>query len=230
MKTIVKQLSQKSGLEYLHIDDNLDFAYYQDKDDFYLLCFYDYHDLLRLTGDNLKVLEYALNTVVANAKTSEVLARFTDRNINYNLSLILFVDLDNDYPNLIQELNKVEENYIIAKKYVLHYDSTTLGQLRVKIADSDNIIQSINDLAIVHSDSIQDNEEKWYDLLLNLFIKIPYLNYQPTDHSLTITNLSDSINGVLTDRESFLLSIINTGNISSITDIENFANIKNMIE
>lgn len=230
MKTIVKPLSQQNGLEYLDIDENLDFAYYEDKDDFYLLCFYDYHDLMRLTGDNLKVLEYALNTVVSNTKTSEALARFMDRNVNYNLSLILFVALDNDYPNLIQELNKVEENYINAKKYILPYHSNVLEQLMEKIDDIDNIIQSINDLAIVHSESIQDNQKKWYDLLLNLFIKVPYLNYQPGDHSLTITNLSDSINEVLTDRESFLLSIINNANIFSITDIENFANTKNMIE
>jgi len=230
MRNIIKEISLQSGLKYINVDENLDFAYYEDKDDFYLLCFYDHSDLMRITGENIKILEYALNNIVVNTKKSETLTQFIDRNINYNLSLILFAALDGDYPNLIKELNKVEENYINSKKYILPYNNDALEVLKEKISNTAALVSDLNDLAIAHSDSIQENQDNWYDLLLNLFIKIPYLNYQPADHSLTLTTLSDSLNQAMTDRESFLLSIINDSNIHAITDIENFVNAKNMTQ
>ncbi|KGO93690.1 hypothetical protein [Flavobacterium subsaxonicum] len=230
MKTIINRLISEAGLEFINVDPKLDFAYYEEKDDFFLLLFYNYQDILQITDNNIRVLEYALNTLVVNTKESEILSRFKERNINYNLSIILFVDLDTEYPLLFQEFNKAEENYINAKKYILPYHGDVLANLKERISETDNVAQTLNELAISHSDAISQIEEQWYDLLLNLFIKIPFLNYKPADHSLAIDSLSDSISETLSQREASLLAIINDSNIAAVTDIENFAFNKNMID
>lgn len=230
MKDIIHRITQQIGLEYLSLDKNLDFAYYEEKDDFFLLLFYNYQDLMKVTNDHLQDLEYALNTIVVNTKKSEELLQLNERNINYNLSLILFVALDDENPELLQEFNKVEENYINAKKYILPYQANALEQLKSKMGENGNIIQVLNNLAMSHSDDIQNVDKKWYDLLLNLFIKIPFLNYQSTDHTLAITSLANSIDEILTEREAFLLSNLKDENIAIIGDIESFARQKKMIE
>lgn len=230
MRTIIQTLTRKVGLELMALSENLDFAYYKDKDDFFLLMYLNRAGILEIVPDNIKELEYALNNMIANQRDLETLGQFNDRNINYNLSMILFVEMDREDSELLHEFSKVEENYINAKKYILPYTEAVLTELQEKIGSDENIAEKLNNLAVSYSDSIQDSNEKWYELLLNLFIKIPFLNYRPVGGELTIENLSQSIASVLSAEEMKILEIISDADISSIEDIEAFARTKNLMQ
>lgn len=229
MKTIINQLVKSLDLKVSTLRDDIDLAYFEDKDDFFILMYSTFSELTQLTDSNLTNIQFALNSLVVDLKTFDILRALQHRSINQNLSLLLFIEYENSISHSFKELNKAEENYINAKKYILPYRVADLEALMSKINTSDDIIKVLNDLAVDNSPLLEQNEESWYDLLLNLFIKIPFLNYRPQDGQQSIGNLSSMITESLNPRQNNLLSIIDGNNIASITDIETFAATNNML-
>lgn len=176
INTIIKD-SQLGVIANTFYDLDILFSYFEDKEDYFIFLFCNYSELLQKInkekGDNNDI-EYALNSFVYEFKKNR-LNNFNDRSVDNNLSLIIVIEVEGSED--LSHLYKIEENSIISKKYILSYDKHTLERLKNEINDSHNIVNVFNELAIKHSAKLQNREEVWYDLLLKIFIKIPFLNY-----------------------------------------------------
>lgn len=127
----------------------------------------------------------------------------------------------------MSHLYKIEENSIISKKYILSYDKQELEKLKNEIDDSQNIVNVFNELAIKHSNKLQNEEEAWYNLLLKIFIKIPFLNYVSTINTEVnkLEKLEDLIVQELSvEQHSILNKILNVYNPNDM-DLELFISL-----
>jgi len=229
MKNIIDILAALSGLKVIPLENNLELAYYENKDDFFIFKYSTYAELSELTDASLKDVQFILNSLVVDLKNSETFRALQYRSINQNLSLLLFLEFEDSISQSFKELNKAEENYINAKKYALPYRAADVEILAQKIEGSEDIVKTLNSLAVDNSNLLEKNEESWYDLLLQLFIKVPFLNYQPKDGQQSIGNLHSMIHELLDPRQAALLTIIKESNIADIADIETFVNSKNIL-
>lgn len=229
MIDLINTLAEASALTVTSLQERLQLAYYEDKDDFFILMYASFQELAELTSKTLRDIQFTLNTIVVEQKKSELFQRLQDRNVNQNLSLILFLEYDEDLSSSYQEIYKAEENYMNAKKYVLPYKAADCNELKTKIADSSDFVEALNRMAVDHSNLIEETNQSWYDLLLNLFIKIPFLNYQPKQGEQSIANLREMIDRSLNPRQQTLLGLIDDNDISNISDIEAFASGNNML-
>lgn len=226
---LINTLAETSALTVTSLQERLQLAYYEDKDDFFILMYASFQELAELTSETLRDIQFTLNTIVVEQKKSELFQGLQDRNVNHNLSLILFLEYDEDLSSSYQEIYKAEENYMNAKKYVLPYKAADCNELKTKIADSSDFVEALNRMAVDHSNLIEETNQSWYDLLLNLFIKIPFLNYQPEQGEQSIANLREMIDRSLNPRQQTLLGLIDDNDISNISDIEAFASGNNML-
>ncbi|MDL2141703.1 hypothetical protein QQY79_04160 [Flavobacterium tructae] len=229
MRNLINTLTEASGLTVIPLAESLQLAYYEDKDDFFIIMHESFPELSKLTSEILKDIQFMLNSLVVEQKKSEIFQSLQHRNVNQNLSLILFLEYEEDLSQSFQEINKAEENYLNAKKYILPYKSTDCEDLKSKIADSSNLIKTLNELAVGHSNLMEETDQTWYDLLLNLFIKIPFLNYQSQNGEQSLSNLTEMINSSLDQRQLELLMLIDNNDISGISDIEAFVSNNNML-
>lgn len=223
MKTIISKIVEESGLKTITLNANVDFTYYDDeKDDFFLLLFYNQNELIELNNNEIVDLEYTINRIIVETKNNETISRFKERNIDHNLSLILLLELENHNGDLQKELNKVEENSLNAKKYVLPYFKSDIETIQLKINNDNEVIRLLNEVAIDNSDLLNKNDESWYKTLMSFFIKIPFLNYLSTENNQSLENLSLTIAESLSNREKHLLSAISDNDFESFTNIEDF--------
>lgn len=225
MKTIVSKIIEENDLKIISLNSNVDFAYYDEKDDFFLFLFYNQNELIEINNNEIIDLEYTINTIIVDLKDNENISIFRERNINHNLSLILLLEFgeDNDFDIALQrELNKVEENSLNAKKYVLPYFKNDIEIILQKLKDSTEIVKALNEIAIDNSNILDKVNERWYKTLMSLFIKIPFLNYQSTENNQSIENLSLTIEESLSDREKQLLSVISENDFNSFSNVEDF--------
>jgi len=229
MRNLINTLAEASALTVTSLGEGLQLAYYEDKDDFFILMYASFQELTELTSETLKDIQFMLNSMVVEQKKSEMFQLLQDRNVGQNLSLILFLEYDGDITSSYQEIYKAEENYMNAKKYVLPYKASDCNGLKAKIGEATNVVEALNRIAVDHSNLIEETDQSWYDLLLNLFIKIPFLNYQPQQEEQSIANLSEMINSSLNPRQQYLLALIDTNDISTVSDIETFASDNNML-
>jgi len=225
MKDLINNIISGNKLK-VWIDNFYDldilFSYFEDKEDFFIFLFCAYSELLQkinIENSNENDIEYALNSFVYEFKKNR-LTNFRNRNIDNNLSLIIVIEETNED---ISHLYKIEENSIISKKYILSYDKQVLEKLKNEIDDSLNIVNVFNELAIKHSDKLQKKEEAWYNLLLKIFIKIPFLNYVSSDdESKKLENLEDIISQKLDKEQKLILKNILDKYDPNNTDIELF--------
>lgn len=223
MKTIISKIVKESDLKTISLNENVDFTYYDDeKDDFFLLLFYNQNELIELNNNEVVDLEYTINRIIVETKNNENISRFKERNIDHNLSLILLLELENHNVDLQKELNKVEENSLNAKKYVLPYFKSDIETIQLKINKDSEVIKFLNELAVDNSDLLNKNDESWYKTLMSFFIKIPFLNYISTENNQSLENLSLTIEESLSNREKYLLSAISDNDFESFTNIEDF--------
>lgn len=223
MKTIISKIVEESGLKTITLNANVDFTYYDDeKDDFFLLLFYNQNELIELNNNEIVDLEYTINRIIVETKNNETISKFKERNIDHNLSLILLLELENHNADLQKELNKVEENSLNAKKYVLPYFKSDIETIQLKINNDNEVIRLLNEVAIDNSDLLNKNDESWYKTLMSFFIKIPFLNYLSTENNQSLENLSLTIAESLSNREKHLLSAISDNDFESFTNIEDF--------
>lgn len=223
MKTIINKIVEESDLKTITLNANVCFTYYDDeKDDFFLLLFYNQNELIELNNNEIVDLEYTINRIIVETKNNENISRFKERNIDHNLSLILLLELENHNVDLQKELNKVEENSLNAKKYVLPYFKSDIETIQLKINKDSEVIKLLNELAVDNSDLLNKNDESWYKTLMSFFIKIPFLNYISTENNQSLENLSLTIEESLSNREKYLLSAISDNDFESFTNIEDF--------
>lgn len=142
----MKQLIEKLAIDYgLNVEpvgsEQLDmlFAYYEDKNDFFLFVIenmVDLHEKLK-TNDNKQELEHAINNLVYTLLQTEDFLKFKERFIEHNISIVIVVS------GVVKEeeigLFKIEENVYTSKKYVLHYDKDNLNVLLSKIGNIEDV-------------------------------------------------------------------------------------------
>ncbi len=229
MKILIEKLATASGLSVRHVELEhlaMIFAYYEDKNDFFVFIFEELADLHRklISNDSKQDLEYAVNNLVHTLLQSEDFIQFRGRFIEHNISIIIALSGVGKEEEI--GLFKIEENVYTSKKYVLHYDTNNLNTLLSKVdavEDDINLDLVLSDLVKDNSDLLKDthSEGGWYELLLRLFIKIPFLNYSKTDiGSEELIAIEETITSSLTEEQQKLISDINKIDVKKIDAIE----------
>ena len=129
--------------------------------------------------------------------------------------------------NFTKELHKVEENYRVAKKYILPYKNNDFRVLEEKISISENIIHELNRIAIEYSNLLNNKNETWYRLLMSLFIKVPFLNYVPLGNNQQLRNIKNEIDNVLNEPQKLFTDKILNDYIEN-SNIEEFLLTNNL--
>ncbi|REC62222.1 hypothetical protein DRF65_10940 [Chryseobacterium pennae] len=226
MKDLIKQIAIASGLRTLEITDNKlnpTLFYFENRDDFYILICGAYAALLHHLDveQDIHNLDYGINAYLDTVKEYEQVKTFGSI-IDFNLSSIIVVELNTlEDENILKNIHKIEENYKIAKKYILPYLNSDFEKLTSETARTvyDNLPERLNNMALENSTFINDKQESWYQLLMNLFIKLPFLNYQ--SGSFGLTTISNLFEEGLSDQDKSLLAIV-SDNYEVNMDIESF--------
>ncbi|WP_343657928.1 hypothetical protein [Chryseobacterium sp.] len=226
MKNLIKNISEASGLKTLLLEDNLlnpILCYFEDRKDFYILIWSKYSNLLEQLSidENGHNLDLGINAYIDTIKEYEQVKSFGSI-IDFNLSSIVSVELEDlDDQDVLKNVHKIEENYKIAKKYILPYLYADFEKLVNKLENSsvNEIPEKLNYLALLNSNVINSKEDSWYQLLMNLFIKLPFLNYH--SGSFGLTTISQLFDEGLSDKQKILLQNINE-NYAEDLDIDIF--------
>lgn len=202
MKELIKKILLHSNFDIKEVDYSIStlFSFFKDqREDYFILLFMDYEEILNYNNSEDKVqignkdLEYLLNVIIEDIRKN-YLIKFNLKNLDYNLSTILFLNLEKPTENILTELHKIEENYRVSKKYVLPYKEDDLKIIKEKLNNSENIIYDLNKISIENNELVNSADQTWYRLLMNLFIKVPFLNFQPLQENEQLKDISDEIN------------------------------------
>lgn len=227
MKNLIKSIAANNNLESVELNDgklNPTLLYFENKDDFYIIICSEYQNLLSQLEleDTNKNIDLGINAYLDTVKDYSQIEVFTNRFIDFNLSCIVAIELESlENEVVLKQIHKIEEDYKIAKKYILPYLNEDFEILNKKLKEitSDNLNEKLNKLALQNSNIINNKEESWYQLVINLFIKIPFLNYH--SDSFGLTTVAELLDGALSEEEKTLLQNINN-NYSEGVDIESF--------
>ncbi|WP_281633362.1 hypothetical protein [Flavobacterium luteolum] len=231
MDEIIKEIliENKMVFHEIQYDYKMYFTFFEDgKEDYYVLLFMSYEELKILNGDSEFKFEFLINAVVEEDIRKKHLKEFDAVNLDYNLSFILILNLEEETDLILKELHKIEENYRIAKKYILPYNKEDVNNLKQKIK-SRNAIVELNKIAIKNSSLLNNKKETWYKLLMSLFIKLPFLNYIPLNDNQQLKNIKNEINSELNDSEKIFVETI-LSNFYQNQDIEDFLLTNNLFE
>ncbi len=227
MKNLIKSIAENNHLKSLELNDgklNPTLLYFEDKDDFYIIICSEYQNLLHQIEleENSNNIDLGINAYLDTVKEYPAIEVFRNRFIDFNFSCIVAVQLETlDNENILKQVHKIEEDYKIAKKYILPYTTSDFELLNAKlqVITSDNFNDKLNIIALQNSEIINNRGDSWYQLLMNYFIKLPFLNYQSDGFGLT--TVAELLDENLTEAEKNLLQNINT-NYSEDADVENF--------
>lgn len=184
------------------------FSFFKDqKEDYFILLFMDYSEMINEVEGENKDLEFFINVIIEDLRKNH-LAEFNFKNLDYNLSTILFLNLEEPNESILTELHKIEENYRVSKKYVLPYKQNDLEIIKEKLKDSEDVIYDLNKISIDNNGLINSDDQTWYRFLMNLFIKIPFLNFQDLTESGQLKDISKEINNGLDSHQRNILSKI----------------------
>ncbi|WP_125720210.1 hypothetical protein [Flavobacterium ustbae] len=231
MDEIIKEIliENKMMLHEIQYDYKTYFTFFDDgKEDYYVLLFMSYDELKILNEDSDFKLEFLVNAVIEEDIRKKHLKEFEAVNLDYNLSFILILNLEEETDLILKELHKIEENYRIAKKYILPYNNNDVNNLKEKIKSSNAIIE-LNRIAIENSSLLNNKNETWYKLLMSLFIKIPFLNYIPLNDNQQLKNIKNEINSELNDSEKIFVENI-LSDFNQNQDVEDFLLNNNLFE
>ncbi|MDE5430723.1 ABC-three component system middle component 1 [Elizabethkingia meningoseptica] len=227
MKKLIENIAENNHLMSLELNDgklNPILLYFDDKDDFYIILSSEYQNLLHQLEleENSNDIDLGINAYLDTIKEYSDTEIFRSRFIDFNLSCIVAVQLETlENENILKQIHKIEEDYKIAKKYVLPYLNSDFELLNEKLQSiaSDSLNEKLNKIALENSDIINNKDESWYQLLMNLFIKLPFLNYH--SDSFGLTTVAELLDTDLSGEEKTLLQNIND-NYSESVDIETF--------
>lgn len=227
MKNLIENIAKNNHLKSLELNDgklNPTLLYFEDKDDFYIIISSEYQNLLHQLEleENSNDIDLGINAYLDTIKEYSDLEVFRSRFIDFNLSCIVAVQLETlEDEEILKQVHKIEEDYKIAKKYILPYLNLDFEVLNEKLQSiaSDDFNEKLNNIALQNSDIINNKGESWYQLLMNFFIKLPFLNYQ--SDSFGLTTIAELLDDNLIEDEKTLLQNIND-NYSEGIDIETF--------
>ncbi|QQQ70352.1 ABC-three component system middle component 1 [Chryseobacterium indologenes] len=227
MKKLIENIAENNHLMSLELNDgklNPILLYFDDKDDFYIILSSEYQNLLHQIEleENSNDIDLGINAYLDTIKEYSDTEIFRSRFIDFNLSCIVAVQLETlENENILKQIHKIEEDYKIAKKYVLPYLNSDFELLNEKLQSiaSDSLNEKLNKIALENSDIINNKDESWYQLLMNLFIKLPFLNYH--SDSFGLTTVAELLDTDLSGEEKTLQQNIND-NYSESVDIETF--------
>lgn len=215
MKALIQRIITDNNLkieDYTYQDLDTIFAHFEDKNDFFIFIFSSYTHLLSIMNiETSKEIEYALNSYTVGYK-KKFLDDYKQRDLDYNLSLILVLEEDVEIP----KLDFIEENPFNSKKYILQYNRADLESLEQNIDyNLTNISHTLNALVVKNSSFLKEEINKdnsWYDLLLRLFIKIPFLNYQKLEKDKVeeLRSLDEVILAGLDESQKQILELLET--------------------
>jgi hypothetical protein len=216
MEQLIKKILLANKLETFEVGflSKTFFSYFNDgREDYFLTLFLSYEELIQINntsskteGENKK-FEFLLNAIIEEIRKNHLID-YNFKNLDYNLSTILFLNLEEPADFILKELHKIEENYRVAKKYVLPYKQNDFEILKKKLLESLDIIYDLNKIAIDNNELLNNDEATWYRLLMNLFIKIPFLNYQTLTENEQLKNISNEINKNLEPFQGKILELI----------------------
>lgn len=227
MKNLIKSIAENNHLKSLELNDgklNPTLLYFEDKDDFYIIISSEYQTLLEQLEleENSNDIDLGINAYLDTIKEYSDTEIFRSRFIDFNLSCIVAVQLETlQNEDVLKRIHKIEEDYKIAKKYILPYLNSDFEALNEKLQNitTDSFNEKLNKIALGNSDIINNKNESWYQLLMNLFIKLPFLNYH--SDSFGLTTIAELLNDNLRENEKTILHNIND-NYSEDVDIETF--------
>lgn len=193
------------SLEFEHETFLFILAYHKERiDDFYLFMFCEINQLTTYS-DGIDNIEYSLNSMIGYLLKNR-LQEFNTRSIKNNLSLVVVLESEHD----LKELYRIEENIFNSKKYLLIYQEQERTRLK-SIFDEDSYKSkdSFQQLLKDNGSLIDSSDNDWYMLLLKLFIKIPFVNYEITEsQKKSLISLQTNINDKLDENEKSLLNVI----------------------
>jgi len=231
MDEIIKEIliENKMVFHEIQYDYKTYFSFFDDgKEDYYVLLFMSYDELKILNEDSELKFEFLVNAIIEEDIRKKHLKEFDAVNLDYNLSFILILNLEEETDLILKELHKIEENYRIAKKYILPYNNNDVNNLKQKIT-SRNAIVELNRIAIENSSLLNNKNETWYKLLMSLFIKLPFLNYIPLNDNQQLKNIKNEINSELNDSQKIIVETI-LSSFNQNQDIEEFLLTNNLFE
>jgi len=235
MKELILKIINDSNIELKKIDyKELEVyfsAFREEKMDFYLFLFLNYEDLMRI-AENTDDIEYTLNRIAIEIQ-NEYLQDYKKKSIDKNLSFVMI--LSHTEESQLFNLKKIEENYFVAKKYLLIYNDSDFVELQEKINNVNNInvINSLNQLAIENGNLLNNlGENSWYILLLKLFTKLPFLNYKVADEEKqSLEDLNEAILSLLNDNQKQIFKLIEDDFYDiNEGDIENFIQNNSLLD
>lgn len=156
-------------------------------EDYFSIIFIKADELLRIEQidpPELIAPENIINDVLLSFRKDETNNIYDLKN---NLSSIILVDCsEKDYP--INKVKKIEDDKFYAKKYVLKYNTSDIEKLKkeLKIVKTESndfgyafslILNKHDFLSEEHVQDLTKPVNSWYRLLLDFYIKIPFLNY-----------------------------------------------------
>lgn len=227
MKNLIKSIAENNYLKSLELKDgklNPTLLYFEDKDDFYIIISSEYQNLLEQLEleENSNDIDLGINAYLDTIKEYSDTEIFRSRFIDFNLSCIVAVQLETlQNEDVLKRIHKIEEDYKIAKKYILPYLNSDFEALKEKLQNltTYSFNEKLNKIALVNSDIINNKNESWYQLLMNLFIKLPFLNYY--SDSFGLTTIAELLDDNLREDQKTILQNIND-NYSEDVDIETF--------
>lgn len=231
MDEIIKEIliENKMVFHEIQYDYKTYFSFFDDgKEDYYVLLFMSYDELKILNEDSELKFEFLVNAIIEEDIRKKHLKEFDAVNLDYNLSFILILNLEQETDLILKELHKIEENYRIAKKYILPYNNNDVNNLKQKIT-SRNAIVELNRIAIENSSLLNNKNETWYKLLMSLFIKLPFLNYIPLNDNQQLKNIKNEISSELNDSQKIIVETI-LSSFNQNQDIEEFLLTNNLFE
>ena len=231
MDEIIKEIliENKMVFHEIQYDYKTYFTFFEDgKEDYYVLLFMSYDELKILNEDSELKFEFLVNAIIEEDIRKKHLKEFDAVNLDYNLSFILILNLEQETDLILKELHKIEENYRIAKKYILPYNNNDVNNLKQKIT-SRNAIVELNRIAIENSSLLNNKNETWYKFLMSLFIKLPFLNYIPLNDNQQLKNIKNEINSELNDSQKIIVETI-LSSFNQNQDIEEFLLTNNLFE
>lgn len=221
MKKLIRKIFEKNNFDLIKEIDNIDFYNNQDYTNFYLV---NYIDLTNTSKEeHIEELNYLENFYIGREKKESLKKLLYDsieedddkKALDKNLSAVYIIEVDDskkfyDDRNLIYD---IEESPYFFKRYILAYTQIQANDLVDKMNKngisfdkiSDEDLSKLVDDFDEYKKLMKNEGEGYYELLVRLFCKLPFLNFT-TNNKISIDSLEKNIEGSIEVNEN--LSVI----------------------
>lgn len=210
MRELIGKIFENNNFELIGKFDNIDFYNNQDYTSFYLV---NYIDLTNTSKEeHIEELNYLENFYIGREKKESLKKLLYDsieddddkKALDKNLSAVYVIEVDDskkfyDDRNLIYD---IEESPYFFKRYILAYTQIQANDLVDKMGKngisfdkiSDEDLSKLVDDFDEYKNLMKNKGDGYYELLVRLFCKLPFLNYT-TSNEISIDSLEKKIEG-----------------------------------